>query len=120
MFSLNTNGSAEKVIHSFGSGTDGTQPVAELMLAKGSFYGTTSLGGRQNCGALFRLSIDGTHERIIHNFCSSYDDGQEPMAGLVSLNGKLYGTTFLGGVRLPSCPNSGNICDYGTVFSSSI
>jgi uncharacterized repeat protein (TIGR03803 family) len=117
VFSIDIDGANERVLHSFGNESDGTQPKASLVIVKGNLYGTTSQGGAHNCGTVFRVGKSGDNERILHSFCQSYDDGGYPLAPLVSVNGALYGTTNEGGTRLPSCPHSANICDYGTVFS---
>lgn len=94
---------------------DGSMPEAGLVLASdGNFYGTTYAGGfvknaQQNCngfcGTVFRVTPQGQF-RTLHRFKGS--DGNELVGGLVqATDGKLYGTTYLGGA----------VCVYcGTVF----
>ena len=47
-----------KVLHRF-TGRDGSNPVAGLTFdAAGGLYGTTQDGGAQNCGTVFKLTLD--------------------------------------------------------------
>lgn len=56
------------VLHSFGEFPDGETPSSPLLHgSNGSFYGTTSAGGTNGTGTLFRLSPDGT-VTVIGNF----------------------------------------------------
>lgn len=115
VFSISPNG-AEKVIHSFKGGRDGTYPLARLIDVNGILYGTTSKGGGTGCGGtgcgtVFSLTRDG-REKVIYAFTGG-SDGGSPMAGLTNVNGTLYGTTAGGG----SCADPGGHC--GTVFSIS-
>jgi uncharacterized repeat protein (TIGR03803 family) len=55
VFSILPSGAAETVLHSFGSGTDGIDPVAGLTEAKGTLYGTTLFGGAHAHGTVFSL-----------------------------------------------------------------
>jgi uncharacterized repeat protein (TIGR03803 family) len=89
----------EKILHSFNSnGTDGTRPLADLILdTKGNLYGTTSSGGSGDKGTVFKLTSSGS-ETILHNFDNNGTDGVGPEAGLVrDTEGNLYGTTGTGG-----------------------
>jgi uncharacterized repeat protein (TIGR03803 family) len=87
----------EKVLYSFGSGTDGAIPVAGVTVdAAGNLYGTTSAGGTYGYGTVFRLSKY-RKEHILHNFRLK-GDGGVPYAGLVfDQSGNLYGATTSGG-----------------------
>jgi uncharacterized repeat protein (TIGR03803 family) len=78
---------------------DGSNPVARLVQATdGNFYGTTSTGGTgfNDLGTVFRMTPAGA-VTILHTFTGS--DGVYPVAGLVqsAADGKLYGTTQVGG-----------------------
>ncbi len=86
----------ETVLHSFTGGTDGSYPAAGLLRdAKGNLYGTTTGGGSDGYGTVFRVTMTGT-ETVLHSFTGS--DGYYPIAGLVKdANGNLYGTTEFGG-----------------------
>jgi uncharacterized repeat protein (TIGR03803 family) len=117
VFSMNTDGTNERVVYSFGnSDADGLGPFAGLIEVKGAFYGTTSEGGATGAGTAFRVSSKG-NERVLHSFGKNYlYDGSTPLAALVYLEGRLYGTTWVGGVSAPSCDYKG-ACDSGTVFA---
>jgi uncharacterized repeat protein (TIGR03803 family) len=94
VFSIKPNG-AERVLHSFGSGSDGRDPVANLIDVKGRLYGTTLYGGKYNDGTIFSVTTTGV-EQVLHSFGHG-SDGYDPQASLIDLNGTLYGTTSDGG-----------------------
>ena len=80
---------------------DGYNPVAGLLqAANGDFYGTTSLGGANNCtgagcGTLFKITRAG-ELTTLYQFCSEANcaDGANPSSGLIQAeDGDLYGTT---------------------------
>jgi uncharacterized repeat protein (TIGR03803 family) len=103
VYSITTTGE-ERVLHNFNPATgDGSEPSADLVYADGMLYGTTYVGGGASsicqptgCGTVFSITLKGK-ERVLHRFPVQSDDGQLPMAGLVELKGKLYGTTATGG-----------------------
>ena len=96
VFSIKTSGH-EKVLHSFGKGSDGAMPAAGLIDVNGTIYGTTFYGGTQNGGTVFSITTSGT-EKVLHNFGKG-KDGTEPAAALTNVNGTLYGTTYVGGAH---------------------
>src|ERR1017187_704147 len=101
-------GWTEKVLHSFGNGTDGEDPQAGLIFdAAGNLYGTTIAGGTYGGGTAFELTPaagGGWTEQVLLNFDGT--DGQHPYGALIfDAAGNLYGTTSYGGTY-----------DYGTVF----
>ena len=93
-------GTTEKVLHSFGNGTDGKNPTAGVTLnKKGVVFGTTSAGGTSGYGTVYRLEDleSGWNESILHSFAMQ-TDGATPYAGLVyDSSGNLYGNTTDGG-----------------------
>jgi len=107
-----TTGGQESVLYSFNhSDGDGSFPEASLTVFKGTLYGTTSSGGtgcgsNGGCGTVFSVTTAG-QETVLHSF-SSGSDGAYPVAGLINVNGTLYGTTEAGGAN-----------GYGTVFALS-
>jgi uncharacterized repeat protein (TIGR03803 family) len=105
VFALDATGK-ERVLHSFGHGSDGLEPLGNLVRIGNTLYGTTAFGGTHVLGTVFALTLSG-RERVLHNFSQSRkNDGFSPYAGLTVMNGLLYGTTKMGGKH-----------DQGTVFS---
>jgi len=98
----------EKVLHSFGSGTDGQNPYAGVTDVKGKLYGTTVKGGTAGNGTVFSVDPKTGAETVLYSFCSQQNctDGSEPFGNLITVKGTLYGTTFEGGTT-----------DSGTVFA---
>jgi len=91
----------ETVLHSFNS-NDGAYPNGGLVIdSKGNIFGTTNMGGANESGIVFELSLgeDGIWaEKAVHLFGEKAFDGWNPQAGLVSdADGNLYGTTKGGG-----------------------
>ena len=92
----------ESVLHSFGSGSDGSRPIAGLVNVKGTLYGTTQTGGGSGCGSgdgcgtVYSIDSRTGTENVLQSF-SSGSDGAYPLAGLLYVNGRLYGTTLIGG-----------------------
>jgi uncharacterized repeat protein (TIGR03803 family) len=94
--------SREVQIHDFGTGTDGAQPIASVVMdSKGDLYGTTSLGGVYQNGTVFQAIRSGQTwaESVIYNFTGG-DDGASPPAGVtLDANGNLFGTSSFGGTN---------------------
>jgi len=107
VFRLGINATSYRVLHHFAPDTDGSNPVAGLILGPdGTLYGTTSRGAPGNGGAIFRLNPDGTGFNVLHTF-SNLLDGTNPVARLtLASDGLLYGTAAGGGAA-----------NGGTVFS---
>jgi len=82
----------------------------------GNFYGTTSKGGANGPGTVFKITPSGTLTTI-YSFCAQTNctDGAFPYGGLVlATNGNFYGTTLWGGSSTNT--NCSNCCGCGTVF----
>lgn len=116
VFSMSLSGT-EAVVYGFKGGSKGFAPQAGLTNVKGTLYGTTQLGGSAGCigiysapgcGTVFSVTQHGIG-RVLHTFLG-HNDGASPSAGLIDVDGTLYGTTQSGGIA-----NCGNGC--GTVFS---
>jgi uncharacterized repeat protein (TIGR03803 family) len=56
VFALEPQIGKETVIHSFGSGTDGEDPEADLVDVNGTLYGTTASGGAHGEGTVFSVT----------------------------------------------------------------
>ncbi len=99
VFSVTKDGQ-ETVIYRFKGGKDGFFPMAGLINVNGTLYGTTFWGGDMRCtpagcGTVYGITTTGV-KTVLHNFSSPHD-GQRPRAGLIDVNGMIYGTTSLGG-----------------------
>ena len=89
---------AETVLYSFAGGADGAAPYGSLIRdGAGNLYGTTSGGGANGVGTVFKLSLAGA-ETVLYAFTGGAD-GATPFAGLIRDEaGNLYGTTSAGGL----------------------
>jgi len=96
---------AFKLLHSFGTGTDGALPGnVGLLNVNGTLYGTTEEGGSLNKGTIFAIDPANGDETVLYAFTGG-SDGDGPVGGLLNVGGILYGTT------------SGQLAgDNGTVF----
>ena len=91
----------ETVLHHFGYGQDGGEPIGGIVFDKaGNIYGTTHVFGAYNNGTVFEISPSGKTwtEHTLYDFGATSTDGITPAAGLtIDNDGNLYGTTPLGG-----------------------
>ena len=104
----------EQVLYNFSGGSDGYGPDGGLIADKfGNLYGTTTYGGSDGNGAIFRLSPPRNGgfwtETVLYSFPGGPNNGANPYGTLVfDKHGNLFGTTQAGG------PNN-----TGTVFELS-
>ena len=117
LFSVNTDGTGFKVLHTFtaqdnGTNSDGsyaqfffmngTEYVVEqtpgLVLSGETLYGTTASGGAGGVGTVFAMKVDGSGFTNLHSFSLTNTDGQYPRGGLALSGRMLYGTTASGTV----------------------
>lgn len=114
VFQLSRSGTVwkERVLHNFDGGayspnygglTMVTQKVGNKTI--NVFFGVTEVGGgagcRFGCGTAFEMiqAKTGYKFTILHSFTGSDGgDGAYPVCTLTRLNGKLFGTTFQGGI----------------------
>jgi uncharacterized repeat protein (TIGR03803 family) len=99
--------------------TDGALPQAAMIQAtNGDFYGTTSFGGANGGGTVFKITSTGKLTTL-YNFCSQPNcaDGSLPQTALMQArNGDFYGTTAWGGTgENVGCSTTKN-AGCGTVF----
>jgi uncharacterized repeat protein (TIGR03803 family) len=102
VFEVTPNG-AETVRHGFtgfAGEADGAGPEGGVSTdSAGNLFGTTSVGGADNDGAVFMLAPDAS-EAVLYSFCAQAhcSDGGEPQAAVIRDDaGNLYGTTYAGG-----------------------
>ena len=105
-----TTAGKESLLYSFQDIPDGNLPGANLLLSKGTFYGTTLGGGTHGLGSVFKMTPQG-EESVLYSFAGGAD-GSDPEAPVVALKHKIYGTTYQGGSG--DCSGSQGGC--GTVF----
>jgi uncharacterized repeat protein (TIGR03803 family) len=97
-------------LYGFTGGADGGHPESWLIQATdGNFYGTTSQGGANNSGTVFRMSLGVTNivgtttnfvtVTTLYSFTGG-NDGATPVAGLFQgSDSNFYGVTTSGGVN---------------------
>src|SRR6202142_2031322 len=100
-FFMVTPTGSETVLYSFCDiGVDGSTPTGGLVMDKrGNLYGTTTTGGANGEGTVFKFTPDGA-ETVLYSFCSEpmCADGYYPVAGLIMDSKRnFYGTTIYGG-----------------------
>jgi uncharacterized repeat protein (TIGR03803 family) len=92
-------GGAETVLYTFNGNQDGYAPSESLVMdGAGNLYGTTTYGGGQGAGTVFKITPDGaltTLYRFRGN--GGYGDGEEPDGLIMDASGNLYGITRNGG-----------------------
>ncbi|HTZ70450.1 MAG TPA: choice-of-anchor tandem repeat GloVer-containing protein [Acetobacteraceae bacterium] len=107
LFAYDLSSGRSTTVYSFCRRThcpDGYQPLAGLINSNGVLYGTTFGGGARGQGVIFAFNLKTGVETVLHSFGLG-NDGQRPEAGLLDVNGTLYGTTFYGG----DYPNGGTL-----------
>jgi len=105
VFKLAPDGT-ETVLYAFNdsNANDGADPYAALLMdAAGNLYGTTSVGGADGGGTIFRLAPDGT-ETVLHSLDGA-TDGAQPYSSLVEMK-VVGGKTYLLGTA--SCCGAGD------------
>ena len=103
IFKLTPNGTL-KTVYSFCSQNgciDGGSPLTGLVRSVGGdFYGTTSGGGANQKGTVFRVTLQGKLTTL-YSLCSISNcaDGAGPNALVLAASGEFYGTTVSGGAN---------------------
>jgi uncharacterized repeat protein (TIGR03803 family) len=96
--SYSGHGWCETVLLSFNS-SNGSYPVAGLLINGGNLYGTTENGGAFGYGSIFKVTGKGAVETL-YSFCALPDcaDGAHP-SGRLRMDdlGNLYSNTYSGG-----------------------
>jgi uncharacterized repeat protein (TIGR03803 family) len=120
IFKVNSDGSgfSTLLVFSIQNNANGFFPAGGMALAGNTLYGTTTAGGNNYSGVIFKMDTTGSNFTVIKQFSGTgYDpdissstnsDGSDPYGDLILSGSTLYGTTYNGG------PNGG-----GVVFSVS-
>ena len=109
IFKVNLDGSGYTVLKNFTRGADGALPLAGLVLAGSTLYGTAVIGGSSGSGVIFKVNTDGSGYTVLKSFTGS--DGSWPQAGLVLAGSTFYGTTLYGGSS-----TNGGMSTNGVIF----
>jgi uncharacterized repeat protein (TIGR03803 family) len=105
VFKVDTNGNGFAILYGFGlTPADGYNPYSPLTLSGSTLYGTTSSGGSNNFGTVFRINTDGSGYQIVYNFAGG--NGSNPKGALVLSASTLYGIAggFLFSLAVPPAP----------------
>jgi uncharacterized repeat protein (TIGR03803 family) len=96
LFRFNPSDGSFDAVHAF-SGNDGSTPAGGLQLfADGMLYGTTTNGGSEGFGTVFRFSpVEGTFESLVS--FSFFEGGKLPASGVIETPAGVFGTTPNGG-----------------------
>lgn len=116
VFSLNTNGTAFSLLHTF-KPSDGENPECILALSANTLYGTTALGGKGS-GTVYSLSTNGANFTVLHSFTSGANSTGLYLSGLLVSGGRLFGTTRVGATNETSAIFSINVngSDYREIY----
>lgn len=105
VYSVDPSTGSETVLHSFcrpqtgQTCEDGYIPNGILINVKGLLYGTTYYGGAYAEGTIFSIDAQTGKEKIVYSFGLGGAAGAAyPSGGLIYKQGKLYGTTWGGGL----------------------
>lgn len=115
VYSIDPASGAETIVHVFkADGKDGEMPISELLAVNGTLYGTAQYGGTNDYGTVFAIDLASGKEKTLYSFCNEQrcNDGASPYAGVIEIDGKLYGTTEAGGAG-----DQGFAIGGGTIFS---
>ncbi len=89
-----------KTLYTFTGYPDGANPYNDNLLdANGTLYGTTSIGGVNGWGTVYKLNSKGK-ETVLYSFCSAANcaDGYFPESNVLQdWQGNLYGVALFGG-----------------------
>lgn len=89
------------------TGSDGSRPMATLLLSGTTLLGTTAEGGRWKCGTVFSADMNGGNYTVLASF--NFTNGAFPRGSLCLVGTTLFGETHYGGIS-----------NEGVVFSLSL
>jgi len=109
IFSIDPATGRHKLLHNFERSK--AEYPGRLTDVKGTLYGTTEAGGgrgsqcnEDGCGTVFSFDLSSGKEATVHQL--NHNTGGGTLAGVLNVDGELYGATPIGGTHY-----------YGTVFS---
>jgi uncharacterized repeat protein (TIGR03803 family) len=86
MFSFETTTGIETTLHDFAGGSDGSDPIGNLLMSKdGKLYGMTSIGGAKKMGMAFSYDVAGKIFNKIADFDAT-NGGSSYNAGFIEIN----------------------------------
>jgi uncharacterized repeat protein (TIGR03803 family) len=95
VFKLDPVTGAETLLGDFG-GAGGQAPFGGVIVHGADLYGTTNSGGASGRGTVFAITLKTGAQSVLYSFAGGAD-GAFPAAGVIYQDGKLYGTTEIGG-----------------------
>ena len=107
IYELNTSGTSFNTVYIFGKEprSKGANPSSALLYTSGTMYGTTTYGGANNFGTIYKFtpSVTAVKLTVLHDFDSATDGDSPAYTLALGPDGKFYGTTSNGG------PNGGGV-----------
>ncbi len=99
VYKINKDGTGYRVLLSFSATGQGPrQPGGLIASSDGALYGTSTSGGSNNLGTVYKLSQNGTGLGVLRTFTGAPGDGAVPIGELLEgSDGVIYGTTLRGG-----------------------
>jgi uncharacterized repeat protein (TIGR03803 family) len=79
------------------NGISGSKAYGDLISDGDYFYGTTTVGGSNDKGVIFKIKSDGTDYQKLYNFDEVH--GAKPYDGLQLIGSELFGVTLYGGTN---------------------
>jgi uncharacterized repeat protein (TIGR03803 family) len=114
VFKLDRNGTSYQVLYHFANdGKDGILPYGALVQgANNVLYGTTSSGGANNAGTIFKIGLDLTDYQVLRHLFATANEPRASFSGLVQ------GATSEGSGILYGVSSAGGPSDAGMVFAT--
>jgi uncharacterized repeat protein (TIGR03803 family) len=106
LYSINLDGTDFQILHDFSDSTvgkNGKLPLSAPIQLGTRLFGTTLAGGALGGGTVYSVKMDGTDFQIVHSFPTE----TYPEAGVIAIDGRLYGTMT----------NGGDFDNHGAVYS---
>ena len=128
IFKIKPDGTSYTKLLDFAGSTNGNAPLGSLVYDGTFLYGTTSTGGANNMGTIFKIKSDGTNFTKLLDF-NGTTNGNGPRGSLILDGSYLYGVTGGGGtnnygvifkfqycnISAPTVSNNGPVCSGNTL-----